>query len=336
MKNIDYPKISVIIPSYNQGKYIERTLLSIIKQDYHGKIEIIVSDGGSTDKTVDILKRYNIIWWSEKDKGFSDAVNKGLKVAGGDIIAIQSSDDYYLQGTFRKVAKYFGTYTEYGFITGNDIAIDSNNKIVRVMLKQQVIASPSYLLQDGYIPQHATFIRKQAIDRVGGLKVTCDQCGDADLFYRILHFYKGLIIRDLFSVYQIHAFQRSKSASHLWIEALQRMFQECENDQYYSNMFRPSAQEKMEHMIFGEILWEYRAGNSESARKQLEDVCADKTILYSEWLNTVLNNLHREITNEKKSFYDKIFKGDIFYKVQNKIRMYSNKCFRRLDWYSQE
>jgi glycosyltransferase involved in cell wall biosynthesis len=93
------PDISIVIPSFNQGQYIERTLLSILKQEYPGKVEVIVSDGGSADNTVDVLKKYDkqITWWSEKDAGYADAVNKGFAKATGEIFAIQSSDDFYLQ-----------------------------------------------------------------------------------------------------------------------------------------------------------------------------------------------------------------------------------------------
>jgi len=75
------PFISVIVPSFNQGRFIERTLLSVLRQKYSGRFELIVSDGGSTDETVDILKKYSdrITWWSKKDKGFADASIKGSR-----------------------------------------------------------------------------------------------------------------------------------------------------------------------------------------------------------------------------------------------------------------
>jgi glycosyltransferase involved in cell wall biosynthesis len=327
------PKISVIIPSYNQGKYIERTLLSILKQNYSGNTEIIVSDGGSTDNTIDIVKGYNIIWWSEKDKGYSDAVNKGLKRASGDIIAIQSSDDYYLRGAFNKAAKYFQKDSEYGFISGNDIAINSDNSIARILLEKKAIDSPRYLLKGGYIPQHATFIKKKAIDKVGGLKISCDRCGDADLFYRILHYYKGLIVKDLFSVYQIHDSQRTQNDPQLWLESEYNMIRECENDKYYSVQFKPSNQEINEFMMREKIFWESLSGNRKEALDQIHKLLDDKSQNYSEWLITFALEVERKINGERNGLYSRIFKGNVLHKLRQKYRYYFIKTFNDLAWY---
>jgi glycosyltransferase involved in cell wall biosynthesis len=326
-------KISVIIPSYNQGKYIDRTLLSILKQNYSGKIEVIVSDGGSTDNTIDILKGYNIIWWSEKDRGYCDAVNKGLKIATGDIIAIQSSDDYYLQGAFNTIAQYFNIYPENGFISGNDIAIDSNNCIARVMLEQKTIDSPRYILKGGHIPQHTTFIKKNAIDKVDGLKISCDRCGDADLFYRILHHYKGLVVRDLVGVYQIHDSQRTQNDPHLWLESEYNMIRECENDKYYSVYFKPSRQEIEEFMMREKIVWESLSGNTKEALDQIYSLFNSKNQNYSDWLITFAREMQRKIKGERSALFNKLFKGNLFHKLQHKFRYFIVKTFYDLRWY---
>ena len=101
-------KISVITPSYNQAQFIERTILSVLNQNYPN-LEYIIMDGGSTDNTVEILKKYSdkIIWKSEKDNGQSGAINKGLKMATGDIVTYLNSDDIYELGTFEKIAEFF-------------------------------------------------------------------------------------------------------------------------------------------------------------------------------------------------------------------------------------
>ena len=95
-----YPKITVVTPSYNQGQFIEATILSVIEQEYPN-LEYLVCDGGSTDETVEILKKFSdkITWWcSEKDKGQSDAINKGMRKATGDIVCWINSDDVLLPG----------------------------------------------------------------------------------------------------------------------------------------------------------------------------------------------------------------------------------------------
>src|ERR1700747_532198 len=103
------PRISIIVPSYNQGKYIEETLLSIFNQRIDG-LQLIVMDGGSTDETVDVLKKYSDkidFWVSERDHGQTDAINKGLKRVKADIVGWLNSDDIYLRGALKKVLQVF-------------------------------------------------------------------------------------------------------------------------------------------------------------------------------------------------------------------------------------
>ena len=107
MKNT--PKISIITPCFNAAQYIEQTILSIINQDY-ANLEYIIIDGGSTDGTVDIIKKYEnkiSYWISEPDKGQSDAINKGIAVASGDVFNWVNADDYLEDGVLKQVAKHF-------------------------------------------------------------------------------------------------------------------------------------------------------------------------------------------------------------------------------------
>ena len=108
------PKITIITPSYNQGQYIEETIRSVLLQGYPN-LEYIIIDGGSTDNTIDIIKKYEpylTYWVSEPDRGQTHAINKGLTKATGEIIAYLNSDDYYLPNTFFKVAKSFRSFPD--------------------------------------------------------------------------------------------------------------------------------------------------------------------------------------------------------------------------------
>ncbi len=99
--------VSIITPSFNQAQFIEQTIKSVQNQDYKN-IEHIIIDGGSTDGTIDILKKYSgIKWISEKDNGQSDAINKGFSTANGEILAWLNSDDYYDENIITKVVEYF-------------------------------------------------------------------------------------------------------------------------------------------------------------------------------------------------------------------------------------
>ena len=124
-----YPKITVVTPSFNQGEFLERTILSIINQDYPN-LEYIVCDGGSTDQSVSIIKKYEkyITWWcSEKDKGQTDAINKGFKRATGDVVGWINSDDVLLPGALWTVADFYANHPDTDFANGFTIEIERQN-----------------------------------------------------------------------------------------------------------------------------------------------------------------------------------------------------------------
>ena len=115
------PKISIVTPSFNQGRFLEETILSVLNQRYPN-LEYIVIDGGSTDESVDIIRRYEnrlAYWISERDNGQVPAINKGLEQATGDIFAFINSDDVYLPGAFAAVAEYFENYPECEWVCGD-------------------------------------------------------------------------------------------------------------------------------------------------------------------------------------------------------------------------
>ncbi|MBL0139368.1 MAG: glycosyltransferase [Bacteroidetes bacterium] len=124
------PKISIIVPSFNQGAYIEHTILSVLKQDY-SNWELIIQDACSTDQTAEIcaayvLKDKRIQFYREKDKGFADGVNKALDHASGEICGIQSSDDYYSEaGVFTQVAKMYSENPQLNLLTAYHVPIDN-------------------------------------------------------------------------------------------------------------------------------------------------------------------------------------------------------------------
>jgi glycosyltransferase involved in cell wall biosynthesis len=167
------PKISIITPSFNQGRFIERTIKSVLGQGYEN-LEYIVVDGGSTDDTLDILKKYDkdLKWISEKDQGQSDAINKGIRISTGDIIAYLNSDDVYEAGALNKVAGYFEENPEVQWLTGRCRIIDEDDRERRRLItryKNFFLARYSYniLLVVNFISQPATFLRREVIDELG-------------------------------------------------------------------------------------------------------------------------------------------------------------------------
>ena len=251
----EFPSVSVVIPSWNQGRFIERTLLSILKQDYPGPVEIIVSDGGSTDETVEVLKKYDdrLTWWSARDKGFVDAVTKGLAQATGEVIAIQSSDDYYLPGAFRRMAEAFQQHPEAGFISGGEYGIDLHDNIEYANSFTGPITPHSILFR--FVPaQHATFVRRQVLEQSGGMRVEVDMCADIDLWYRVAHFAPGYAIPAMLAAYQLHPDQRT-ATSPKWFPNLVKMVESCEQDAVYGAKFAPTPAERRNLYAYWEINW---------------------------------------------------------------------------------
>src|SRR5450759_2806690 len=119
-------KISVITPSYNQGQFLEETILSVINQNYPN-LEYFIIDGGSTDNSIEIIKKYEkhlTYWVSEKDNGQAHAINKGFKKATGDIVCWINSDDLLIQGAINTISNYFSRNPDVQFINGYTLRID--------------------------------------------------------------------------------------------------------------------------------------------------------------------------------------------------------------------
>jgi len=131
-KDNNYPKISIVMPSYNQVQFIEKSILSILNQDY-SNTELIIIDGGSDDGTLDIIKKYEdkvTLWISEKDQGQSDALNKGFKHCTGEIYGWLNSDDIYLPNAFINAVSVFKKNANKGIIFGDWLSINSQDNII--------------------------------------------------------------------------------------------------------------------------------------------------------------------------------------------------------------
>ena len=182
----DQPLVSIITPSFNQAPYIEATIKSVLSQAYP-RIEYIIMDGGSTDGTVDIIKQYEnkIAWWvSEKDKGQTDAINKGFGRATGTIFAWLNSDDTYEPGAVSAAVKYLQEHPQVGMVYGDCNFIDEKGKIIGRFNAAQ---TDHRLIRQGYvhIPQQTMFFRGDLWKQVGPLDPSFYFAMDYDLWTRI-------------------------------------------------------------------------------------------------------------------------------------------------------
>ena len=206
------PLLSIVVPSFQQGAYIRETIDSILAQDYR-PIEVLVFDGGSTDDTTDVLRSYGSIpelqWWSERDRGVVDAVNKGLARATGDVIAIQSSDDVYTPGAFTIAMRELERDPCLGLVYGNMELIDAASRVTgRTHLPPFDLHA--YAGKLTYIPQPAAFFRAEAMRVAGPWREEISYAADAEFYLRIALRFPVRRIDDVLARYRLHEEQRDK------------------------------------------------------------------------------------------------------------------------------
>ncbi len=215
--NSSFPKISVITPSYNQAQFLEQTIRSVLDQNYPN-LEYIIIDGGSTDNSVNIIKKYEsslTYWISEKDNGQAEAVNKGLKRATGDIIAWINSDDYYEQETFRTISGIFTKEKDTCVVNGNCIKhyLTKNKQIVDKSGAVTFERMLRYWKRNFCPPQPSIFFKRSVLSDVGYLQEELNFAMDLDLWLRISKKYAFKYIDQTFSHYLIHDLSKSGSGN---------------------------------------------------------------------------------------------------------------------------
>lgn len=181
-------KISMVTCSYQQGKYLDATIRSILDQQYPN-LEYFVVDGGSRDQSVEVIQRHQdklTAWVSEKDRGQTHALAKGFAQAKGDILGWLCSDDILLPGALQKVAAYFEAHPEVDFIYGNALWIDAQGGYIRPK-KEMPWNRFIFMFDHNYLAQPSCFWRRSLFEKVGGLDESWNLGMDSDLWMRFSH-----------------------------------------------------------------------------------------------------------------------------------------------------
>jgi glycosyltransferase involved in cell wall biosynthesis/SAM-dependent methyltransferase len=203
-------RLSVVMPSFNHAKYIRMAIDSVLSQGKEG-IELIVMDGGSTDHTVDLLRRYadRLSFVSERDRGQADAINRGFQRARGDILCWLNSDDMFVPGALGRVIRVLQESPQAEFVYGRGWNVDESGRIID---DAGVLAFDLWRLihQRNFIQQPSCFFRRSLLERVGPLDERLHYVMDWDLWIRFAA-YRGLYVNDFWSYNRVYGDNKTQS-----------------------------------------------------------------------------------------------------------------------------
>jgi len=217
-REISLPRISIVTPSYNQGKFLEETIKSVLGQEYP-ELEYIIIDGGSCDDSVDIIRSYgNLLsyWVSERDSGQSDAINKGFERSSGSILCWLNSDDYLLPGALHEIAQRYSDNPECDVFVGlgQFISPDGNVIATEPLDKTPDLLSLLNWHEGGRIMQPSCFFTRRAWLACGPLDTSLNYAMDLDLWLKFAENFKFNSIQRAMSCARLHSEAKTTANSN--------------------------------------------------------------------------------------------------------------------------
>jgi len=204
-------KFSIITPSYAQGQYVRQNIESVLQQGWDD-IEHIVVDGGSRDETVEILRSYpHLKWVSEKDEGQADALNKGLRMATGDIVGWINSDDYYADGALQKVASLFADSSVQWVIGDISLFDEASGDFIPMMSPR--VSWQTLQRNPDIVRQQGAFFRRDFLLQAGGWNKAFYMVMDFDLWARLAKRSQPIMLHQQLAVFRIQKNQKSGLAN---------------------------------------------------------------------------------------------------------------------------
>jgi len=214
---MELPKISIVTPSYNQGRYLEQTIRSVLGQQYPN-LEYIIMDGGSTDNSVEIIKRYAdklAYWQSKRDRGQADAIAQGFAMSTGAILGWLNSDDLLLPDCLFSVAHKFPQNGTIVALAGRCILIGTSGEPLKVSLPIRRTWTDMLFYGHGLI-QMATFWTRTAYDQVGGLDISLQFGFDAELFVKLRRLGEIAITSDYLAAFRLHPSSKTSTMQNIY------------------------------------------------------------------------------------------------------------------------
>ena len=252
-KNHIWPKISVVTPSFNQGRYLEETIRSVLLQDYPN-FEYIVIDGGSNDNSLDIIKKYQpwiTYWVSEKDYGQAHAINKGLEKSTGEIFNWINSDDILLKDAFKIISENFGNSE---ILAGSVINFNENSYNI---IKQKNLSLKKMIRgdQDVIYQQPGTWIKTLNLKKMGGLDLNLDYCFDwYMMLYYLKDFQKIKYINHNLAKFRLHPLSKTVNMGNEFRREMLFISYKIMYEENFPEMFRLDAIKSIHRFLWLENL----------------------------------------------------------------------------------
>jgi glycosyltransferase involved in cell wall biosynthesis len=265
MTTADLPRVSIVTPSYNQAQYLEATIRSVLDQGYPN-LEYLVLDGGSTDGSVDIIRRYAEYlagWTSERDRGQADAINRGLRRATGAIVAWLNSDDILMPGAIRAAVQALDAHPEAGLAYSDGQWIDERGN--PLFLQRSRTVDLRYLLtRSSPIPQPTVFMRRAALEMVGYLNESLHLMLDYELWVRFAERYALVYVSG-----QVWAGLRQHADQKTWRRLIEGLNEQLRvMDAAIARAPASAGLSERSNELYARIYWELAAAHAGSDWRQ--------------------------------------------------------------------
>jgi len=229
------PLVSIITPSLNQAAFIEAAIESVLAQDYPN-IEYLVVDGGSTDGTLDILRRYGerVRWISEPDAGQSDAINKGVRLTQGEILAWMNADDQYAPQAVSRAIAELQAHPQAALVYGHAEFTDQAGRVIAPCVRVEPFDLYRLLNSLDYIVQPTTFFRRDAFLAVGGLDASLRYCLDYDLWIKLALRYQVRYLPEQLARVRVYPATKTASGGLERLNEIERMVRRCRQERLHA------------------------------------------------------------------------------------------------------
>ncbi len=282
-KVLALPLVSIVTPSFNQGQFLEETILSVLQQEYQN-VEYIIIDGGSTDNSLEVIKRYEhrlAYWVSEKDCGQADAINKGFQRSTGQIVGWLNSDDLLYPAAIKDVVNEFQRNSDLELIYGDVDYGPSTDAILRKISGNTVVFKNMMRSLQVPIPQQGSLWKRSVLNKIGHLNPRWHVVLDRDFFIRAASECKLLYLPMTLGLFRDHNLSKSSSQQTHWLAELPAMY-----DEFFTRKHLPREIYDVKEQTMGMVyitcasIAFRNSGSMASLRYLMKAISADPLVLF--------------------------------------------------------